>query len=84
MLNQLYTIVCIQRKTSTNDPNIPEFAMGGIKMSDYLVWAGEKLEQKYGWKLEDAMEYLMSGNYIPHDVSLEMYLAERRKERAQL
>jgi hypothetical protein len=45
-------------------------------MSDYLIWAGEKLEQKYGWKLEYAMEYLMSDNYIPYDVSLEKYLEE--------
>ena len=45
-------------------------------MSDYLIWAGEKLEQKYGWRLEYAMEYLMSGNYIPHGVSLEKYLEE--------
>lgn len=45
-------------------------------MSDYLIWAAEKLEQKCGWNFEDAMEYLMSGNYIPHDVSLEKYLEE--------
>lgn len=45
-------------------------------MSDYLIWAGEKLEKKYGWNLEDAMEYLMSGNYIPKDVSLEKYIEE--------
>lgn len=45
-------------------------------MSDYLIWAGEKLEQKYGWRIEYAMDYLMSGNYIPHDISLEKYLEE--------
>ncbi len=48
-------------------------------MSDYLVWAAERLEQKYGWKFEDAQEYLMSGNYIPYDISLEKYIKEELK-----
>ena len=47
-------------------------------MKDYLIWAAEKLEKKYKWNFDDAMEYLMSGNHIPYDVSIEKYLQETR------
>ena len=49
-------------------------------MSDYLVWAAERLEYKYGWNFEDAREYMMSGNYIPYDISLEKYIQENKNE----
>ena len=45
-------------------------------MSDYLVWAAERLETKYGWKFEDAQEWLMKTNYIPYDISLQKYIEE--------
>ena len=38
-------------------------------MSDYMIWAAERLEHKYGWKFEDAQEWLMSTNYITYDIS---------------
>ena len=53
-------------------------------MKDYLIWAAEKLEKKYGWNYYDAMEYLMSSHYIPADVSMEKYLEERDKENETL
>ena len=49
-------------------------------MSDYLVWAAEKLEHKYGWNFKDAQEYMMSGNYIPYDISLQKYIEENKNE----
>ena len=45
-------------------------------MSDYLIWAAERLEKKYGWNFDDAQEWLMSTNYIPHDISLQKYIEE--------
>jgi hypothetical protein len=51
--------------------------VGGI--SDYLVWAAEKLEKKYKWDFEDAMYWLTHASYIPHDVSVQKYLEETRK-----
>lgn len=49
-------------------------------MSDYLIWAAEKLEKKYKWNFEDAHEYMMSVNYIPYDISLENYIKENKNE----
>lgn len=53
-------------------------------MKDYLIWAAERLEKKYKWDYYDAMEYLMSGNHIPYDVSIEKYLKERDEENETL
>ena len=48
-------------------------------MGDYLIWAAEKLEHKYGWDFDNACEYLMSGAYIPEDVSIERYIKEEKE-----
>ena len=45
-------------------------------MSDYLIWAAEKLETKYGWDFDNACDFMMSTNYIPEDVSFKKYIAE--------
>lgn len=49
-------------------------------MSDYLVWAAERLEKKYGWDFEDAQEWLwsmsQSNTPLPYDISLEKYIEE--------
>ncbi len=45
-------------------------------MSDYLIWAAERLEKKYGWKFEDAQEWLTKTDHIPYDISLEKYIEE--------
>ena len=45
-------------------------------MSDYLVWAAERLEKKYGWKFEDAQEFLVTTAHVPYDVSLQKYIEE--------
>lgn len=49
---------------------------GDYNMSDYLIWAAERLETKYGWNFEDAQEWLVSTNYIPYDISLQKYIEE--------
>ena len=45
-------------------------------MSDYLIWAAERLEKKYGWKFEDAQEWLMKTDHVPYDISLQKYIEE--------
>ena len=47
-------------------------------MSDYLIWAAEKLEQKYHWKYEYAVEWLMSTDHIPYDLTIQKYLEETK------
>ena len=48
-------------------------------MSDYLVWAAERLEKKYGWNFDDAMYWLTHASYIPEDVSIQKYIKEEMK-----
>ena len=45
-------------------------------MSDYLVWAAERLEKKYNWNFDDAMEFLTTTAHVPYDVSLQKYIEE--------
>ena len=49
-------------------------------MSDYLVWAAEEMEKRWGWNYDDAVEYLMSNNHIPDQVSMERYNKEVKKD----
>ena len=44
---------------------------------DYLIWAAERLEKKYGWHFDDAQEWIIFSNYIPYDVSLQKYIEEK-------
>ena len=45
-------------------------------MKDYLIWAAERMEKKYHWVFEDAMEWLVNTEYTPYDVSIQKYLEE--------
>ena len=48
-------------------------------MSDYLIWAAEKLESKYNWDFDDAMEFMMTTDHIPYDESIQKYIEEEAK-----
>lgn len=43
-------------------------------MSDYLVWAGEEMEKKYGMNVYFWMDYIMNGAKVPKQFSLETYV----------
>lgn len=45
-------------------------------MSDYMVWAAEKLEVDYGWDFDDALEWLGKTHYIPYPLTIQKYLEE--------
>ena len=42
-------------------------------MSDYLVWAGEEMEKRYGMNVYFWMDWIMQGMYVPNDLTLEAY-----------
>lgn len=46
-------------------------------MKDYLIWAAEEMENKYGMDFDFWQEWIMSGGYIPPSCSIDSYLEAR-------